>query len=300
MRALGDAGHADRDGHRLRPPAGPHRGEVVADLPVGILVDDCPLYDLEPERSRPGRALPAGPPPCSEWRRPDDETLLALLASANIASRRPVFEQYDPVVQSRTVRRPDEADAAVLAAAHRRGDRRLDRRQRAPRRLRPARGRDRGRLRVRGQPRLRRRRAAGAHQLPELRQPREAPRGVAADRGRGGDRRRPARRSTSPSSAATSRSTTRRPTGPIFPTPVIGMVGRLPDPARAGRLGFAVEGDAIAARRRLRPSRGRLRAGQAPRRAARRATALLDLAAGPRGARDRAASGQRRRAAQRP
>jgi phosphoribosylformylglycinamidine (FGAM) synthase-like enzyme len=36
------------------------------------------------------------------------------------------------------------------------------------------------------------------------------------------------------------------PAGPILPTPVIGMVGRLPDPARAGRLGFAVEGDAIA------------------------------------------------------
>src|SRR6202020_3584383 len=28
---------------------------------------------------------------------------------------RPVFEQYDPVVQSRTVRRPEQADAAVLA-----------------------------------------------------------------------------------------------------------------------------------------------------------------------------------------
>jgi phosphoribosylformylglycinamidine synthase len=34
--------------------------------------------------------------------------------------------------------------------------------------------------------------------------------------------------------------------GPIYPTPVIGMVGRLPDAARAGRLGFAREGDAIA------------------------------------------------------
>ena len=42
------------------------------------------------------------------------ESLLALLASANIASRRPLFEQYDSIVQSRTVRRPGEADAAVL------------------------------------------------------------------------------------------------------------------------------------------------------------------------------------------
>jgi phosphoribosylformylglycinamidine synthase subunit PurL len=35
-------------------------------------------------------------------------------------------------------------------------------------------------------------------------------------------------------------------TGPIYPTPVIGMVGRLPDARRAGRLGFAREGDTIA------------------------------------------------------
>ena len=36
------------------------------------------------------------------------------------------------------------------------------------------------------------------------------------------------------------------PTGPIFPTPVVGMVGRLPDAERAGRSGFAGDGDAIA------------------------------------------------------
>jgi phosphoribosylformylglycinamidine synthase len=34
--------------------------------------------------------------------------------------------------------------------------------------------------------------------------------------------------------------------GPIYPTPVVGLVGELPDARRAGRLGFAAEGDAIA------------------------------------------------------
>jgi phosphoribosylformylglycinamidine (FGAM) synthase-like enzyme len=34
--------------------------------------------------------------------------------------------------------------------------------------------------------------------------------------------------------------------GPIYPTPVVGMVGILPDAARAGRLGFAREGDVVA------------------------------------------------------
>jgi phosphoribosylformylglycinamidine synthase len=34
--------------------------------------------------------------------------------------------------------------------------------------------------------------------------------------------------------------------GPIYPTPVVGMVGWLPDPSRAAGAGFAGEGDAIA------------------------------------------------------
>jgi phosphoribosylformylglycinamidine synthase len=34
--------------------------------------------------------------------------------------------------------------------------------------------------------------------------------------------------------------------GPIYPTPVVGLVGELPDPTVAGQLAFAVDGDAIA------------------------------------------------------
>jgi len=45
------------------------------------------------------------------------------------------------------------------------------------------------------------------------------------------------------------------PDGPILPTPVVGMVGKLPDAARAGRIGFAREGDAIALVGRFSPSR---------------------------------------------
>jgi phosphoribosylformylglycinamidine synthase len=36
------------------------------------------------------------------------------------------------------------------------------------------------------------------------------------------------------------------PEGPIYPTPVVGMVGELPDPARSAPSAFAREGDAIA------------------------------------------------------
>src|SRR5207253_6207464 len=36
------------------------------------------------------------------------------------------------------------------------------------------------------------------------------------------------------------------PTGPIYPTPVVGMVGRLPDARQAGRLAFGRGGEEIA------------------------------------------------------
>src|SRR5579862_8768974 len=97
------------EGRRLRVL---NRGMVVADLPVEVMVDDCPLYDLEP--IQPAIEIyPASPPRLNGTESPG-EVLLALLASPNVASRRPVFEQYDPIVGSRTVRRPEEADASVL------------------------------------------------------------------------------------------------------------------------------------------------------------------------------------------
>jgi phosphoribosylformylglycinamidine synthase subunit PurL len=92
------------------------RGELVGDMPVEALVDDCPLYDLEP--SAPAAPVYQDPPArLSKGASPAD-SLLALLASPNIASKRFVFEQYDPIVGSRTVRRPASADAAVLTLAN--------------------------------------------------------------------------------------------------------------------------------------------------------------------------------------
>ncbi|MBA2256206.1 MAG: phosphoribosylformylglycinamidine synthase subunit PurL, partial [Thermoleophilaceae bacterium] len=84
--------------------------ELAGDMPVTALVDECPLYDLEPAAPA-GRA---GPPLGFPDHRDPAETLLALLGSPNVASKRWAFEQYDALVGSRTVRRPDDADAAVL------------------------------------------------------------------------------------------------------------------------------------------------------------------------------------------
>ena len=70
------------------------------------------MTSRRPSRAGPLYAAPAAIARAGAGAR---ETLLALLASPNIASRRPLFERYDAIVQSRTVRRPEQADAAVLA-----------------------------------------------------------------------------------------------------------------------------------------------------------------------------------------
>ncbi|MEA2401389.1 MAG: phosphoribosylformylglycinamidine synthase subunit PurL [Thermoleophilaceae bacterium] len=90
--------------------------ELVGDMPVEALVDDCPLYDLEP--APPSAPLYPDPPARLPADAGLEETLLALLGTPSIASKRFVFEQYDPIVGSRTVRRPQAADAAVLSLAN--------------------------------------------------------------------------------------------------------------------------------------------------------------------------------------
>jgi phosphoribosylformylglycinamidine synthase II len=91
-------------------------GEPVGDMPVEALIDDCPLYDLEPEP--PATPVYAPPRPRLPAAADPGQTLLALLRSENVASKRWAYEQYDGLVGSRTVRRPGAADAAVLDLAH--------------------------------------------------------------------------------------------------------------------------------------------------------------------------------------
>ena len=157
--------------------------ETVGEMPVAALVDDCPLYDLEPAAPEgwtyPNAdvlgtrvALHAG-----RSADPDDPSsiLIALLASPSIASKRWAFEQYDSVVLSHTVRRPEAADAAVLHL-HEAGSTVAVAIDGNGRRVAcdPYEGTVAGGARVRPEPRLLGRRAARAHQLPQLRQPREA------------------------------------------------------------------------------------------------------------------------------
>jgi phosphoribosylformylglycinamidine synthase len=87
-------------------------------MPVSALVDECPLYDLEPAEPQDRLASFAAPVARLAPGATEQEAFRALLSSENVASRRWAFEQYDCLVGSRTVRRPEQADAAVLRLAH--------------------------------------------------------------------------------------------------------------------------------------------------------------------------------------
>jgi phosphoribosylformylglycinamidine synthase subunit PurL len=89
-----------------------HGERVEADLPIAALVDACPLYDLEP--AGPGRWIYGNDRSLDDGASPT-ETLEVLLASPTIASKRWAYGQYDSIVGSRTARRPGDGDAAVLA-----------------------------------------------------------------------------------------------------------------------------------------------------------------------------------------
>jgi phosphoribosylformylglycinamidine synthase subunit PurL len=221
-----------------------YRGdELVGDMPVAALVDDCPVYELAPQR--PG--APLYDPPAATLARGGSvrDALLALLAAPNLASRRPLFEQYDWIVQSRTVRRPEEADAAVLALPDGGGlGVSIDgngRRVAAD----PYQGTIAAMLEcaanlacVGAEPLgVTNNLNFGNPEKPHIAwQLSEAVRGL-------GDA---CRALGVPVTGGNVSLYNEGATGPIYPTPVIGMVGRLPDARRAGRLGFAREGDAIA------------------------------------------------------
>ncbi len=218
-------------------------GELLGDMSVRALVDDCPLYDLEPVKPQrpiyppPRATLAAGTSP--------SETLLALLGSPNLASRRALFEQYDAIVQSRTVRRPEQADAAVLVLEDGSA---------------LAVSIDGNGRRVAADPRngtiatvlecAANLACVGAEPLgttnnlnfgnPE--KPHIAWQLTEAVAGLG----EACRALEAPIVGGNVSLYNEGADGPIYPTPVIGMVGGLPDARRAAQLGFGEEGSAIA------------------------------------------------------
>jgi phosphoribosylformylglycinamidine synthase II len=233
---------------------------LVGDMPVGALVDECPAYDLEPAEP----ATPLYPPPPATLSSSDPgDVLVALLGSSNVASRKWAFEQYDSIVGSRTVRRPEQADAAVLLlpsgdpdplttlypGANGTGARpaiavAIDgngRRVAAD----PYRGAAEAVLECSANLAC-----VGAEPLgltnclnfgnPE--KPHIAWQFTRAIAGLGDA----CRGFGIPVVGGNVSLYNEGGEGPIYPTPVVGLVGELPDARRAGRLGFVAEGDAIA------------------------------------------------------
>jgi phosphoribosylformylglycinamidine synthase len=217
--------------------------DVVGEMPVDALVDGCPLYDLspaEPEGWIYGNRATLDPSASGE------ETLLALLSSPSVASKRWAFEQYDSIVGSRTARRPESADAAVLAIPE--ADRAI------------AISIDGNGRRVACDPYAGTVEAvlecaqnlacAGAEPLgltnclnfgnPEKPVPAwQLDRAVSA-------LAETCEALGVPVVGGNVSLYNEGPEGPIYPTPVVGMVGELPDPAMAAPSAFAREGDAIA------------------------------------------------------
>ncbi|HYX76166.1 MAG TPA: phosphoribosylformylglycinamidine synthase subunit PurL, partial [Gaiellaceae bacterium] len=75
-------------------------GELVGDIPASFLTDECPRYEVEQEPQPPQGRRPVPP--------------------ANLGSKAWVYEQYDQLVQSRTVRRPGfGASVLRLRPSHR-------------------------------------------------------------------------------------------------------------------------------------------------------------------------------------
>ena len=221
-------------------------GDVVGDLPVEVLVDDCPTYALEP--ARPAVPVYAPPPRRLAEGASAGETLLALLATPTVASKRWAYEQYDSIVGSRSVRRAGAADAAVLTLANDGGSGAI------------ATAIDGNGRRVACDPYTgtveavlecaRNLACVGAEPLgltnclnfgnPE--KPHIAWQLTESVRGLGDA----CRALDVPVVGGNVSLYNEGLEGPIFPTPVVGMVGWLPDPEQAPGIGFAEEGHAIA------------------------------------------------------
>jgi phosphoribosylformylglycinamidine synthase subunit PurL len=84
-------------------------GEAAAEIPVGPLVTEAPLYQRPYTRRSP---LPDIDAAALLTRDPID-CLKRLMASPDLASKRWIWEQYDHLVQGNTVKRPG-GDAAVI------------------------------------------------------------------------------------------------------------------------------------------------------------------------------------------
>jgi phosphoribosylformylglycinamidine synthase subunit PurL len=227
------------DGDRIRVL---RDGELVGDVPVAALVDGCPLYDLapaEPSEWPYGNRASLGGEGAAE-------TLLALLASPSVASKRWAFQQYDSIVGSRTVRRPETCDAAVLqipeagrgiAVAVDGNGRRVA--------CDPYRGTVEAVLECASNLACAGAEPLGLTNCLNFGNPEKPAPAWQLDHAVSGLADACAALDV-PVVGGNVSLYNEGTEGPIYPTPVVGMVGELPDASRAAAMGFGRQGDAIA------------------------------------------------------
>ncbi len=86
-----------------------HGGQIEADIPLGPLADQAPLYHRPTAPSPPPTPLGSTADPVGI-----ETALIYLLGSPDCASRAWVWDQYDSTVGGQTVKRPGAADAAIV------------------------------------------------------------------------------------------------------------------------------------------------------------------------------------------
>ena len=147
-------------------------GRLEADVPNEALTNEAPVYDrpwVEPENPAAREDVLALPPPADL-----EDALRRLLSSPSLANKRWIYRQYDSTVRTNTMVGPGSDAAVVRIKGTKQGPRPHDGRQRPLLLARPLRGS--APRRGRGLPQ----RGGGGghahrrHELPELRQPREA------------------------------------------------------------------------------------------------------------------------------
>jgi len=121
--------HAVVVGHVIAEPIVRIRyhGELAAEIPAQALAEDTPIYHRELMTELPAYVQQARQwseaqlPPCSQaglgadaTRQPWENLLKLLLDSPTIASKRWIYQQYDHQVQNNTVLLPGGSDAAVI------------------------------------------------------------------------------------------------------------------------------------------------------------------------------------------
>ena len=89
-----------------------HHGEVVADIPSRELADEAPLYDRP--HTKPYRTHPVAPPAPVPASGDLNADLAKMVASEDLCSKRWIFEQYDYQVRTNTTAGPQAADAAII------------------------------------------------------------------------------------------------------------------------------------------------------------------------------------------